>query len=183
MCRKQYRAGYLPHLMNKDIARWARRNGGNSKTGRRRKIEAQGLVGDWGKLWGIPEKEGHRQMPPREPRREMEGRVGNCRVTTAGMKSKQVRKYSFRKTCKLSSTRHINLSPKDLEGLIAGCSAAPMAELCAPKQLLVTPVGDRRVEGKADLQAAGMLYPPTPMFPLRVTYSAACPEVLGTKWM
>lgn len=110
MCRKQYRAWYPPHLKNKDIARWARRNGGNSKRGGSRKIEAQGLVGDWGKLWGIPEKEGHRQMPPREPRREMEGRVGNCRVTTVGMKSKQVRKYSFRKTCKLSSTRHKSVS-------------------------------------------------------------------------
>lgn len=38
------------------------------------KVEAQGLVGDWGKLWGMPEKEGHRQMPPREPKREREAR-------------------------------------------------------------------------------------------------------------
>jgi len=31
-------------------------------------------VGDWGQLLEIPEKEGHRQMPPREPRRGREAR-------------------------------------------------------------------------------------------------------------
>lgn len=34
------------------------------------KVETQSLVGDWGKLWGIPEKQGHRQMPPRGRERE-----------------------------------------------------------------------------------------------------------------
>lgn len=100
-----------------------------------------------------------------------------------GMRTKQARKYSFWKACKLSSTRHINLSPKDLNGDIAGHSAAPMAGLCPPKQLLVTPVGDRRLEGKGRSPGCWDALPLTPMFPLRIAYSAASPEVLGTKRM
>jgi len=99
------------------------------------------------------------------------------------MKSKQVRKYSSWNACKLSSTRHINMSPKDLEGDIAGHSAAPTAGLRPPKQLLVTPVGGRRPEGKGRSPACCDAFPLSPMFPFRVTYSAACPEVLGTKQM
>lgn len=109
--------------------------------------------------------------------------MGNCRVTTVGMKSKQVRKYSFWKACKLSSTRHINLSPKDLEGDVAGHSAAPTAGLCPPKQLLVTPVGGRRLEGKGRSPGCWDALLPSPMFPFRVTYSVACREVLDTKRM
>lgn len=108
-------------------------------------------------------------------------RVENCSYNSGY--EKQTRKYSFWKACRLASRRHINLSPKGLEGDIAGHLAAPKASLCPPKQLLVNPVGVRRLKGKGRSPGCWDVLLPSPLFRLRVTYSAACPEVLGTKSM